>query len=96
MAKAPRPIPPAPDLKLVPPDQEKATLEAIGAAISEVRRELNVGFHVCHTPVLEGLRDSFLLRAAAARRCFSVPPWFLPKLLKILESDEAYRRTETD
>jgi hypothetical protein len=94
MAKTPRPIPPAPNFKLVPSDQEKATLEAIQAAVAELGREIHVGVQISQGSVPEGMRDDFLFRVVAARRCFSVPPWFLAKLLKILESDEAYQPPE--
>jgi hypothetical protein len=96
MAKSAHRIPPKPKCKLVPPDQEKATLEAIEAVVEEVRRELHVGFQTCYATVPEGMRDDFLFRVAAARKCFSVPPWFLAKLLKTLQSEEAYEPPESD
>jgi hypothetical protein len=64
--------------------------------VMHLREEFWMGMQIRLAMVSGGLRDAFLFRVAAARRCFSLLPWFLTKLLRILESDEAYQPTETD
>jgi hypothetical protein len=81
-------------IRLVPPEEEGATLAAIDVEVKHLMRELSVGQHAVYATCPEGLRETFLLRAAAARRCFGVHPASLAKLLKILESEEAYTPPE--
>ena len=71
-------------LRLVPPEEERATLEANEAEATGVMRELSVGQHAVHATCPEGLRDLFLLRVTAARRCFGVPPAALAKAMTVM------------
>jgi hypothetical protein len=72
-------------LRLVPPEEEKATLEAIEAEAKGVMRELFVGQHAVLATCPEGLRDLFLLRVTADRQCFSVHPASLAKAMKVMD-----------
>ena len=72
-------------LRLVPPEEERATLEAIEAEAKGVMRELSVGQHAVYATCPEGLRDLFLLRVTVARRCFGVPPAALAEAMKLMD-----------
>jgi hypothetical protein len=72
-------------LRLVPPEEEAATLDAIDVEVKRVMRKLSVGQHAVYATCPEGLRDLFLLRVTAARRCFGVHPASLAEAMKAME-----------